>query len=410
MAQEEFDFESFKKEAIAGLYSGKKMTGTDGVLAPMMKHFLESMISGELEHHLAQDKLNEQINRKNGKTKKTVRSLSAGSFELETGRDRLGTFEPKIIPKRQLIITDELEGNILSMYAMGMSTRAMRDYVQEMYAMEISPAEISRITDSVLPAVQEWRNRPLETVYPFVFLDCMFFKVKVNGAVETRAIYNILGVDIEGKKDVLGLYSSENEGAKFWLGVLTDLKKRGVEDIMIACIDGLKGFPEAVEAVFPKTRVQLCVVHQIRSSMRYVPDRDKKAVMEDMKPIYKANNEEQGYERLLAFEEKWAKKYPLTCKSWLDNWLNLSAFFEYDEVVRKIIYTTNPIEGVHRQIRKITKTKGAFPSEQALMKLMYLVIQNISKKWTMPIHNWGLAFSQLYIKFGDRMLQEKNRF
>ncbi|MNX03158.1 Transposase, Mutator family [compost metagenome] len=410
MAQEEFDFESFKKEAIAGLYSGKKMTGTDGVLAPMMKHFLESMMSGELEHHLAQDKLNEQINRKNGKTKKTVRSLSAGSFELETGRDRLGTFEPKIVPKRQLIITDELEGNILSMYAMGMSTRAMRDYVQEMYAMEISPAEISRITDSVLPAVQEWRNRPLETVYPFVFLDCMFFKVRMNGAVETRAIYNILGVDIEGKKDVLGLYSSENEGAKFWLGVLTDLKKRGVEDIMIACIDGLKGFPEAVEAVFPKTRVQLCVVHQIRSSMRYVPDRDKKAVMEDMKPIYKANNEEQGYERLLAFEEKWAKKYPLTCKSWLDNWLNLSAFFEYDEVVRKIIYTTNPIEGVHRQIRKITKTKGAFPSEQTLMKLMYLVIQNISKKWTMPIHNWGMALSQLYVKFGDRILQEKNSF
>ena len=410
MAQEEFDFESFKKEAIAGLYSGRKMTGTDGVLAPMMKHFLESMLTGELEHHLAQDKLSDQVNRKNGKNKKTVRSLSSGSFELETGRDRLGTFEPKIVPKRQLIITDELEGNILSMYAMGMSTRSMRDYIQEMYAMEISPAEISRITDSVLPAVQEWRNRPLESVYPFVFLDCMFFKVRVNGTVETRAIYNILGVDIEGKKDVLGLYSSENEGAKFWLGVLTDLKKRGVEDIMIACIDGLKGFPEAVEAVFPKTRVQLCVVHQIRSSMRYVPDRDKKAVMEDMKPIYKANNEEQGYERLLAFEEKWGKKYPLTCKSWLDNWLNLSAFFEYDEVVRKIIYTTNPIEGVHRQIRKITKTKGAFPSEQALMKLLYLVIQNISKKWTMPIANWGMALSQLYVKFGDRILQEKNSF
>ena len=410
MAQEEFDFESFKKEAIAGLYSGRKMTGTDGVLAPMMKHFLESMLTGELEHHLAQDKLSDQVNRKNGKNKKTVRSLSSGSFELETGRDRLGTFEPKIVPKRQLIITDELEGNILSMYAMGMSTRSMRDYIQEMYAMEISPAEISRITDSVLPAVQEWRNRPLESVYPFVFLDCMFFKVRVNGTVETRAIYNILGVDIEGKKDVLGLYSSENEGAKFWLGVLTDLKKRGVEDIMIACIDGLKGFPEAVEAVFPKTRVQLCVVHQIRSSMRYVPDRDKKAVMEDMKPIYKANNEEQGYERLLAFEEKWGKKYPLTCKSWLDNWLNLSAFFEYDEVVRKIIYTTNPIEGVHRQIRKITKTKGAFPSEQALMKLLYLVIQNINKKWTMPIANWGMALSQLYVKFGDRILQEKNSF
>jgi transposase-like protein len=222
----------------------------------------------------------------------------------------------------------------------------------------------------------------------------MFFKVRVNGVVETRAIYNILGVDIEGKKDVLGLYTAENEGAKFLLSVLTDLKTRGVEDILIACIDGLKGFPEAVEAIFPKTRVQLCIVHQIRSSMRYVPEKDKKAVMADMKPIYQANNEQQGYERLLEFEEKWGKKYPLSCKSWLDNWLNLSAFFEYDAGIRKIIYTTNPIEGVHRQIRKITKTKGAFSSEQALMKLMYLVIKNISKKWTMPIHNWGLAFSQ----------------
>lgn len=406
--EEEFDFESFKNEAIAGLYSGKKMTGSDGVLAPMMKHFLESMMAGELDHHLSESKLNGFANRKNGKTKKTVRSLSSGEFELESNRDRLGTFEPKIVPKRQLIITEELECNILSMYAMGMSTRGMRDYIQEMYAMDISATEISRITDSVLPAVQEWRSRPLDAVYPFVFLDCMFFKVKVNGRVETRAIYNILGIDIEGKKDILGLYTSENEGAKFWLSVLTDLKQRGVEDILISCIDGLKGFPEAIEAIFPKTRVQLCIVHQIRTSMRYVPDKDRKAVIADMKPIYTAINEEQGYERLLEFEEKWGKKYPLSCKSWMDNWLNLSAFFEYDEIIRKIIYTTNPIEGVHRQIRKITKTKGAFTSEQALLKLMYLVIKNISKKWTMPIHNWGLAFSQLYIKFGERILKENS--
>jgi len=408
--QDEFDFESYKKDALAGLSSGKKMTGNDGVLAPLMKHFLESMMAGELEHHLSESKRLEQPNRRNGKSKKTVRSLSSGEFELESGRDRLGSFAPKIVPKRQLIITEELEGNILSMYAMGMSTRAMRDYVQEMYAMEISPSEISRITDSVLPAVQEWRNRPLETVYPFVFLDCMFFKVRMNGMVETRAIYNIMGVDIEGKKDVLGLYTAESEGAKFWLSVLTDLKKRGVEDILIACIDGLKGFPDAVEAIFPKTRVQLCIVHQIRSSMRYIPEKDKKAVMADIKPIYQANNEQQGYEKLLEFEEKWGKKYPLSCKSWMDNWVNLSAFFEYDHCIRKIIYTTNPIEGVHRQIRKITKTKGAFSSEQALLKLMYLVIKNISKKWTMPIQNWGLAFSQLYIKFGDRILQEHTGF
>lgn len=406
--QEEFDFERFKREAISGLYSGKKMSGGDGVLAPLLKHLLESMLAGELDNHLAESKASGESNRKNGRTSKTVRSLSSGEFELEASRDRNGTFEPKIVPKRQLIITEELEGNVLSMYARGMSTRAISDYIMEMYAMEISATEISRITDSVLPAVQEWRNRPLDAVYPFVFLDCIHYKVRVNGTVESRAIYNLLGIDIEGKKELLGLYLSENEGAKFWLTVLSDLKKRGVQDILIACIDGLKGFPEAIEATFPKTRVQLCIVHQIRTSMRYVPDKDKKAVMVDMKPIYNAVNEEQGYERLLEFEQKWGKKYPLSCKTWLDNWLNLSAFFEYDPIIRKIMYTTNPIEGVHRQIRKITKTKGAFPSDQALLKLMYLVILNISKKWTMPIHNWGMAISQLYIKFGDRVLKEND--
>ncbi|WP_257670985.1 IS256 family transposase, partial [Parapedobacter tibetensis] len=278
--------------------------------------------------------------------------------------------------------------------------RAISDYIREMYAMEISATEISRITDAVLPAVNEWRNRPLDAVYPFVFLDCMHYKIRHNGSVESRAIYNILGVDIDGRKDLIGLYLSETEGAKFWLSVLTDLKQRGVEDILIACIDGLKGFPEAIEAVFPNTRVQLCIVHQIRSSMKYVPDKEKKTVMEDLKPVYKAVNAEQGYERLLEFEEKWGKKYPLTARSWLQNWDNLSTFFEYDGDVRRVIYTTNPIEGMHRQVRKITKTKGAFTSEQALLKLLYLVIREITKKWTMPIHNWGLTISQLYIKFG----------
>ena len=408
--QEEFDFESFKNQAMSDLYSGKSATGTDGVFAPLMKHLLESMMAGELNHHLSENKLNGIANRKNGKTSKKVRGLNSGEFELESNRDRLGTFDSNIVPKRQLIITEDLEGKILSMYAMGLSTRSMSDYVRDMYQMEISASEISRITDSVLPAVQEWRNRPLDAVYPFVFLDCMFFKIRVNGQVETRAIYNILGVDVEGKKDILGLYVSENEGAKFWLSVLTDLKSRGIEDIFIACIDGLKGFPEAIEAVFPQAKVQLCIVHQIRSSMKYVPDKDRKAVVADMKPIYTAINEEQGYQRLLEFEEKWGKKYPLSCKSWMDNWLNLSTFFEYDDAIRKVIYTTNPIEGVHRQIRKVTKTKGAFPSEQALLKLMYLVIKNISRKWTMPVQNWGLAMSQLYIKFGDRILKEKNGF
>ncbi|CAI9686936.1 IS256 family transposase ISWpi15 [Elizabethkingia anophelis] len=405
-----FDFDRFKQEAMEGLYAGKKAGGTDGVFAPLMKHLLESMLDGELDNHLDEEKASGQSNRRNGKSKKTVRSMGGGSFELETGRDREGTFEPKVVPKRQLIITEELEGNVLSMYARGMGTRAISDYIREMYAMEISATEISRITDSVLPAITEWRNRPLDAVYPFVFLDCMFYKIRHNGSVETRAVYNILGVGIDGRKDLIGLYLSETEGAKFWLSVLTDLKQRGVEDILIACIDGLKGFPEAIASVFPKTRVQLCVVHQIRSSLKYVAEKEKKAVMEDLKPVYKAVNAEQGYERLLEFEEKWGGRYPLTVRSWLQNWDNLSTFFDYDKDVRRVIYTTNPIEGMHRQIRKITKTKGAFTSEQALLKLMYLVIREITKKWTMPLQNWSLTISQLYVKFAERLRLDQSSF
>jgi len=369
MEKEEFDFERFKEEAMRGLYEGKRMGGTDGVFAPMLKHLLESMLEGELDHHLQESKASGEVNRKNGKTRKTVRSLQSGQFELESGRDRNGTFEPKIVPKRQLIITEELEGNVISMYARGMSTRDISSYVKEMYAMDISATEISNITDKVIPALNEWRNRPLESVYPFVFLDCMHYKVKDNGSVQTRAVYNILGVNRDGRKDLIGIYLSENEGAKFWLSVLTDLKQRGVEDILVACVDGLKGFPDAIESVYPKTQVQLCIVHQIRSSLRYVPEKDKKAVVADLKPIYQANNQEQGYEKLLEFDEKWGKKYPLSVKGWLDNWGNLSTYFEYSPDIRRAIYTTNAIEAMHRQIRKVTKTKGAFTSDQALKKM-----------------------------------------
>jgi len=407
---ESFDFERFKEEAMQGLYDGKKMGGTDGVFAPMLKHLLESMLEGELNNHLEESKAAGENNRKNGKTKKTVRSLQSGHLEIESSRDRQGTFEPKILPKRQLIITEELEDKVIAMYAHGMSTRNISEYVKEMYAMEISATEISHITDKIIPLMNEWRNRPLEAVYPFVFLDCMHYKVRDNGTVESRAIYNILGINREGKKDLIGIYLSENEGAKFWLSVLTDLKQRGVEDILIACIDGLKGFPEAIEAVFPKTKIQLCIIHQIRTSMRYVPEKDKKAVIADLKPVYKAVNQEQAYEKLLEFDDKWGKKYPLSVKSWMDNWVNLSTFFEFTAEIRKVIYTTNAIEGMHRQIRKVTKTKGAFTSDQALLKLVYLVVRDLSKKWTMSIHNWGLTMSQLYIKFGERLQAEREFF
>ena len=386
-----------------GLYEGKKMGGTDGVFAPMLKHLLESMLEGELDHHLHESKASGETNRKNGKTKKTVRSLQSGHFELESGRDRNGTFEPKIVAKRQLIITEELESNVLAMYARGMSTRDISNYIKDMYAMDISATEISNITDKVIPAMTEWRNRPLEPIYPFIFLDCMHFKVKEGSSVQSRAVYNILGINREGKKELLGIYLSENEGAKFWLSVLTELRQRGVEDIFVACVDGLKGFPEAIASVYPQAQVQLCIVHQVRTSLRYVPEKDKKAVVADLKPVYQAVNQDQGYERLLEFEDKWGKKYPLSVKGWLDNWVNLSTYFEYSPEIRRAIYTTNAIEAMHRQVSKVTKSKGAFTSDQALLKLIYLIIQDITKKWTMPIQNWGLTMQQLHIKFGDRI-------
>ena len=403
MNKEKFDFDRFKEEAMKGLYEGKKMGGTDGVFAPMLKHLLESMLEGELDHHLQESKASGESNRKNGKTKKTVRSLQSGHFELESGRDRNGTFEPKIVAKRQLIITEELESNVLAMYARGMSTRDISNYIKDMYAMDISATEISHITDKVIPAMTEWRNRPLESIYPFIFLDCMHFKVKENSSIQSRAVYNILGINREGRKELLGVYLSEHEGAKFWLSVLSELRQRGVEDILVACVDGLKGFPEAIESVYPKTQIQLCIVHQVRTSLRYVPEKDKKAVVADLKPVYQAVNQEQGYEKLLEFEDKWGKKYPLSVKGWLDNWVNLSTYFEYSPEIRRAIYTTNAIEAMHRQVRKVTKSKGAFTSDQALLKLIYLVIQDITKKWTMPIQNWGLTMQQLHIKFGDRI-------
>ncbi len=251
--------------------------------------------------------------------------------------------------------------------------------------------------------MNEWRQRPLDSVYAFVYLDCMHYKVREGSGVITRAVYNILGVSLDGKKDLLGMYLSESEGAKFWLAVLTDLKNRGMQDMLIACVDGLKGFPEAIAAIFPKTEVQTCVVHQIRNSLRYVAEKDKKPFMADLKPVYQALTKEQGYENLIALDEKWGKKYPVPVKSWYNNWECLATFFRFDAHIRKVIYTTNTVEGFHRQVRKVTKTKGAFTSDNALLKLVFLVVQRVAEKWTMPLHNWNLTLSQLYIMFEDRI-------
>lgn len=402
MSNKEFDFESFKAEAIKGMYAGKPLNGEKGIFAPLLKHFLESALEGELDAHLQEERATGLSNRRNGKTSKRVKSV-AGEFDLESSRDRSGSFEPMVVPKRQVIITEELEEKVIGLYGLGMSTRDITGHIKEMYQMDISASTLSAITDKVIPAMNEWRLRPLESVYAFVYLDCMHYKVREGNSVVTRAIYNILGVSLDGKKELLGMYVSESEGAKFWLAVLTDLKNRGMQDILIACIDGLKGFPEAIAAVFPKTEIQTCVVHQVRNSLRYIAEKDKKPFMADLKTVYQALSKEEGYEKLILLDEKWSKKYPVPIRSWYANWENLSTFFRFDAHIRKVIYTTNTVEGFHRQVRKVTKTKGAFTSDNALLKLVYLVVQRVSEKWTMPLRNWSLTLSQLYIMFEDRL-------
>jgi transposase-like protein len=397
-----FNYDEFKAEAIEKIKSGQPLTGKGGILTPLLKELLESALEGELDAHLLETREAGVSNRRNGKTSKQVQT-SSDSFELLTPRDRDGSFEPEIVKKRQTVLNESLDNKVLALYALGMSYEAIGEHLAEMYGLEVSSAKISLITDKLLPLITEWRNRPLESVYPIVFLDAMHFKVRVDGKVTTKAFYSVLSVSTEGKKDILGLYLSENEGARFWLGVLNDLRARGVEDILIASIDGLKGFPEAIGEVFPKTEIQLCVVHQIRNSLKYVVSKDQKAFMADLKLVYRASSKDLAEHHLLELGEKWGKKYPAVMKSWNENWENLSQYFKYPEELRRVIYTTNIIEGFHRQIRKYTKNKGAFTSENALLKLIYCACQKVVEKWNQPMHNWALIISQLQIYFDGRL-------
>ena len=287
-----------------------------------------------------------------------------------------------------------------------MSLRDIKSHIKEMYDVEVSATTLSEITDRIIPKVKEWQNRPLDNVYPIVWLDAIHYKVRDGGKVVSRAVYNILAINKEGKKELIGMYISESEGANFWLSVLTDLKSRGVNDILIACTDNLTGFSEAILSIFPEAEIQKCIIHQIRNSLKYVASKDQKVFMKDLKKVYQAPNKSQAEMELVNLEERWSKKYPIVIRSWKDNWNELSTYFQYDTTIRKIIYTTNAIEGFHRQIRKVTKTKGAFSSDMALLKLIYLATENISKKWTQPINNWGLTVQQLCIKFGDRLKLE----
>ncbi|SHO53930.1 IS256 family transposase, partial [Desulfopila aestuarii] len=395
--QPEFDF----NRALKDLQEGKALMGKEGILTPLIKQLTEAALEAELDSHLKQDIT---ANRRNGKSKKTIKSMN-GSFELNTPRDREGNFSPQFVKKHQTTMSDELEQKILALYGLGMSYKDISGHLQEMYGVEISTGALTAITDKIIETVKRWRARPLESIYPVVWLDAIHYKVHENGRVVSKAVYTILGVNLEGRKDVLGLYISENEGANFWLQVLTDLANRGVEDILIACIDGLKGFPEAIEAIFPKTEVQLCVVHQIRNSLKYVASKNQKEFMVDLKRVYKANSKDIAEVELDALESKWNSKYPIVIRSWRNNWERLSQYFKYPDDIRRIIYTTNTIEAVHRQFRKLTKTKGAFPNQDSLLKLLYLGIQNAQKKWTMPIQNWSLSVSQLAIFFEGRLDQ-----
>ena len=394
----EFDFQ----KALKGIQEGKPFTGKDGVLTSLIKNLAEAALEGELDSHLGKEI---SSNRRNGKSKKTIKSLN-GNFELETPRDRDGTFSPQIVKKHQTTLNDEIEQKIIALYGLGMSYNDMAAHLQEIYGIDVSNATLSAITDKIIHTVKEWQARPLENVYPIVWLDAIHYKIRENGKVASKAVYTILGVNIDGRKEVLGLYISENEGANFWLQVLTDLSNRGVNDILIACIDGLKGFPKAIETIFPKTEVQLCVVHQIRNSLRYVGSKNQKEFMVDLKRVYKAVNKDLAEAELDTLESKWNDKYPIVIKSWRNNWERLSHYFKYPEEIRRIIYTTNTIEAVHRQFRKLTKTKGSFPNQNSLLKLLYMGIQNASKKWTMPVQNWSLTISQLAIFFEGRLDKE----
>lgn len=324
-------------------------------------------------------------------------------MKLQLPQDRQSSFEPQIVRKRETILADNLSSQIIGLYGRGMSFRDISQHIKEMYDVDISHDTLSEITERVIPLVKEWQNRPLEAVYPIVWLDAMHYKVRDGGKVVSRAVYNILAINAEGHKDLIGMYISESEGANFWLSVLTDIKSRGVKDILIACTDNLTGFSEAILSVFPQAEVQTCVIHQIRNSLKYVASKDQKIFMKDLKMVYQAANKSQAEDGLIKLEGIWGKKYLVVIKSWNNNWDKLSTYFQYDEHVRRLIYTTNAVEGFHRQVRKVTKTKEAFPNDMALLKLIYLTVENISKKWTQPLQNWGLTVQQLSIKFGDRM-------
>jgi putative transposase len=381
------------------------IVGETGLLKQLTKRVLERAMQAEMTDHLGYEKHspdgNNSGNSRNGTYDKTVKG-EFGTLKVTVPRDRNGTFDPLILPKGQTRFTG-FDDKIVSMYARGMSTRDIQSHLQEMYGVEISPTLISQVTDAIADEVKQWQNRPLDEIYPIVYLDAIRVKVRHNGHVINKAVYLGIGINVEGIKEVLGMWTAETEGAKFWLYVVTELRNRGVKDIFIACVDGLKGFPEAIEAVFPQTRVQLCIVHLVRHSLNYVGYKERKAIADDLKAIYGAPTEQQAEMNLVAFETKWDKTHPSVSKVWRRNWENIIPFFAYAPEIKKVIYTTNAIESLNMSVRKTTRNRGSFPNDEAMFKLFYLTFQNVTKIWTRPNPGWKLALNQFSIIYEGRM-------
>ena len=402
---EEFDWSDFETEALEGLKNGDSLGGKDGILAPMIKHLLEASLEGELSVHLEEEKLSGKKNRRNGKQSKGLKT-QYGPIDLESTRDRAGSFDPQIVKKRQTTLGEGLDNKIISMYGRGMSYDDIRSHLEELYGLEMSKAALSQITDKVFPMLEEWRTRPLNAVCPILWMDALVFKVRHEGKIEKRAVFCVLGIDEDGMKELLGLYIAQNEGAKFWLSILTDLQNRGVRDILIACVDNLTGFGDAIESIFPDTEIQLCIVHQIRNSLKYVISEDEKPFMRDLKKVYRAKTKESAEFNLAELDKKWGQKYPIVLRSWKNNWERLSNYFKFGSEIRRMIYTTNTVEGFNRQLRKVTKSKSVFPNDKALMKMVFLASQNIMKKWTSPLPKWALIIQQLAIHWCAKSMGE----
>jgi putative transposase len=399
-------------DLIDSLLSGYKkpedLIGENGLLKQLTKALVERALAAEMEAHLGHAK-NEAVtnpagNARNGKSSKTLKG-EFGELPIEIPRDRNGSFEPQLIPKHQTR-WNGFDDKILSLYARGMTVREIQGHLEEMYEAEVSPTLISSVTDAVADEVKAWQSRPLDALYPIVYLDCIHVKVRDAGTVRAKAMYLALGINMAGEKELLGIWIAQTEGAKFWLQVITELKNRGLQDIFIACVDGLKGFPEAIETIYPKAAVQLCVVHLVRYSLNYISWKLRKEVALGLRTIYAAATVEEAEQQLDKFEEKWGTAYPSIVQSWRRNWARIIPFFDYPPEIRKVIYTTNAIESVNMSLRKITKNRGSFPSDEALLKLFYLALNNISKKWTMPIRDWKAALNRFTIQFEDRMPQQ----